>query len=132
MKTVISVYKNIESENEIYWNVEAGLSLYGFEVKKIRKNFPSIRKCYCSIINGSVFLKNLTNRDIQLLLHKKQIKKMYGLYSKTSRIIIIKELYDIRGKIKVDLCIAKKLSKFDKRKEIIKKDMKRRDKFHEF
>lgn len=123
MKTISKIKY---ADYDIIWSTEAGLNLMGTEVKHIRLRRPTINNCYCVIIRGSVFLKNLFDRLIPLLLHKNQIKKIVGLYSKTRRILIIDHLYDNNSYIKVNFVVGEKMQKEDKRKMLIKKDEKRR------
>jgi tmRNA-binding protein len=123
MKT-ISKIKYVDYN--VIWSREAGLSLMGTEVKYIRLYKPTINNCYCVIIRNHIFIKNLFDRLIPLLLHKSEIKKIVGLYSKTRRILIIDHLYDNKSYIKVNFVVGEKMYREDKRKILIKKEEKRR------
>lgn len=135
MEKKISVNKFPQEEYDFEYEVEAGIQLKSSEVKSIRKSKPSIRDSYCIVNKEEIFIKNLTlahaidkSRDKKLLLHKKQIKKINGLFSKKSMLIIIKELYEKNGLIKALICVGKKTSEIDKRAKIIKKDILLRSK----
>ena len=132
-KTTLSINKKIENEYEISWSVEAGLSLSGSQVKSIRNGHANISNAYGYFDSGSVFIKNLFSakeyESVRLLLNKSEIKRIIGLYSHDKRIIVFRELYDKRGKIKLELCVGERFTKHDHRRKLMEKDIRRQSKY---
>ena len=108
---------------------EAGISLVGTEVKSLRAGQVNLKDSYCSIKDGELFANgihispyekgNIFNRDPRrtrkLLMHKKEILKMFSLTSQKGYTLIPLSLYfkDSKVKVEVGLCRGKKL--YDKR-----------------
>ena len=118
---------------------EAGIELYGTEVKSIRKGGVNLKDSWCSIENGEMFVKgmhispyehgNIFNKDPirvrKLLLHKREIIKLLSLTKQKGYTLVPISLYFKSSKVKlsVGLCKGKKL--YDKREEEAKKAAKR-------
>ena len=118
---------------------EAGIALYGTEVKSIRAGGVNLKDAYCDIKDGEIFVKgmhispyeqgNIFNkdplRDKKLLMHKREIMKLHGLVSQKGFTLIPLSLYFSGSHVKVEvgLCRGKKL--YDKREDAAKRDMKR-------
>ncbi len=118
---------------------EAGIELVGTEVKSLRQGAVNIKDSYCSIDEGELFVTgmhispyekgNIYNKDPlrkrKLLMHKKEIIKLFSLVSKQGYSLVPISLYFKNSKIKmsVGLCKGKKL--YDKREDIAKRDAKR-------
>lgn len=114
---------------------EAGLELYGTEVKSIREGRVNLKDSWCHIKDGEIFAYgmhispyekgNIFNRDPlrpkRLLMHKKEINKLFGLMKQQGYAIIPLSVYFVRGraKLKIGLCKGKKL--YDKREDAAKK-----------
>ncbi|MDE7294456.1 MAG: SsrA-binding protein SmpB [Oscillospiraceae bacterium] len=114
---------------------EAGIELVGTEVKAIRGGGVNLKDAWCSIDNGELWVKgmhispydhgNIFNRDPmrvrRLLLHKKEISKLYGTLKQEGLTLIPISLYfkGSRVKVQVGLCKGKKLH--DKRDEMAAK-----------
>jgi len=108
---------------------EAGIELFGTEVKSVRAGQVNLKDSYCSIKDGEIFIVgmhispydhgNLFNkeplRDKKLLMHKKEILKLFGLVAQKGYSLIPLSLYFSKSKVKVELglCRGKKL--YDKR-----------------
>ncbi|MFC1835849.1 SsrA-binding protein SmpB [Thermodesulfobacteriota bacterium] len=119
--------------------MEAGISLLGSEVKSLRNGKANLIDAYGKIRNGEVFLveahishyshANLENheprRERKLLLHRRQIKKLVGKVAERGFSLIPLKLYFKRGKVKVDLALAKGKKAYDKRDALKKKDERR-------
>jgi SsrA-binding protein len=122
--------RNVSNEYDFEYQIEAGISLTGYEVKAIRNSSLSINEAYCFIHKSEVFIKNLnlqnSTRDKKLLLHKREIKRMIGIYSRTSFVIIPIKFYEKRGKFKLFIGIGKKTTEYDKRQKIKKKENERK------
>lgn len=118
---------------------EAGIELFGTEVKSIRQGRVNLKDAWCSIDNGEIFINgmhispyeqgNIFNRDPlrkkKLLMHKKEIHKLYGTIKQQGLTLIPLSVYFNKGKakIKVGLCKGKKI--YDKRDVAAKKEANR-------
>ena len=118
---------------------EAGIELFGTEVKSIRQGRVNLKDAWCSIDNGEIFVNgmhirpyeqgNIVNRDPlrkkKLLMHKKEIHKLYGTIKQQGLTLIPLSVYFNKGKakIKVGLCKGKKI--YDKRDVAAKKEANR-------
>ncbi len=108
---------------------EAGISLVGTEVKSLRSGQVNLKDSYCTIKNGEIFANgihispyeqgNIFNRDPRrtrkLLMHKREILKLFSLVSQKGYTLVPLSLYfkDSKVKVEVGLCRGKKL--YDKR-----------------
>lgn len=118
---------------------EAGIELYGTEIKSIRQGKVNLKDSFCSVDEGEMFvigmhvspyeMGNIFNRDPmrkkKLLLHKKEIMKLLGQSKEQGLSIIPLELYIRKGraKLQIGLCKGKKL--YDKRAVAAKRDAQR-------
>ena len=118
---------------------ESGIELFGTEIKSIRAGRVNLKDSFCSVDDGEMFvigmhispyeLGNRFNRDPlrkkKLLLHKKEIMKLFGESQQQGLSIIPLELYikNGRAKLSIGLCKGKKL--YDKRAVQAKKDANR-------
>ncbi len=118
---------------------EAGIELCGTEVKSLRAGKVNLKDSWCSIVDGEIFVNgmhispyehgNIFNRDPvrvrRLLMHKKEIMKLYGTVKQTGYSLIPLSLYfkGSRVKVQVGLCRGKKL--YDKRADMAAKSAKR-------
>ena len=121
-------------------NYEAGIALQGTEIKSIRSGRASIEESYASEEGGELYLINAyipeyqaggrdqheTRRPRKLLLHKKELAKMFNAVNREGMTIIPLSLYfNKRGMLKVDLGMAKGKSQYDKRQTDKARDWKR-------
>ncbi|MDO5399305.1 MAG: SsrA-binding protein SmpB [bacterium] len=136
---VIARNKKASHEYFILEKFECGIELFGTEVKSIRNGKINLTDAYASIDNGEVFVKgmnispfeqgNIFNRDPlrhkKLLMHKKEILKLYGQLKTQGYALIPLSVYlkGSRVKLELGLCKGKKL--YDKREDIAKRDAKR-------
>ena len=118
---------------------EAGVELFGTEVKSIRAGKVNVKESYCDIKDGEVFVVgmhispyeqgNVFNKDPlrpkKLLLHKREILKLFGLVSQKGYTLVPLQVYlsNSRVKIEIGLCRGKKL--YDKREDMARNDAKR-------
>lgn len=118
---------------------EAGISLYGTEVKSIRNGAVNLKDSYCSLKNGELFVigmhvspyekGNIFNReplrDRKLLMHKREIMKLGGLITQKGYTLVPLSLYFSGKNVKVEigLCRGKKL--YDKRDSAAEKQANR-------
>lgn len=118
---------------------EAGIALFGTEVKSLRAGAVNLKDSYCQIEGGEIFAVgvhispyeqgNIFNRDPlrdkKMLMHKREIMKLQGLVSRDGYTLIPLSLYFSGSHVKVEvgLCRGKKL--YDKRDAAIKKQADR-------
>ena len=118
---------------------EAGIELFGTEVKSLRVGGVNLKDSYCEVDSGELFALgvhispyeqgNIFNREPlrpkKLLMHKKEIMKLHGLVSREGYTLVPLSLY-FKGshvKMAVGLCKGKKL--YDKRESDAKRDANR-------
>ena len=118
---------------------EAGIELFGTEVKSVRAGTVNLKDSYCEIDRGELFALgvhispyehgNIFNKDPlrpkRLLMHKREIMRLAGLVSREGYTLIPLSLY-LKGshvKMALGLCKGKKL--YDKRDDIAKRDADR-------
>jgi len=118
---------------------EAGISLFGTEVKSIRAGKVSLREGYARIASGEAWLSgvyvapyesgNRWNhepvRDRRLLLHREEIGALSGKVKTRGLTLIPLRLYSRHGKVKVELGLARGKKLWDKRDSIADRDAKR-------
>ncbi|MCQ2472181.1 MAG: SsrA-binding protein SmpB [Clostridia bacterium] len=118
---------------------EAGIELFGTEVKSVRQGKVNLKDSWCNIVGGEIFANNMHisayehgnifNRDPlrvkRLLMHKKEINRLYGTVKQDGLALIPLSVYFVNGraKLKVGLCKGKKI--YDKRETAAKKDAAR-------
>lgn len=118
---------------------EAGIELCGTEVKSLRRNGANLKDSWCMIKDGEIFANNIhispyeqgnifncdPYRVRRLLMHKKEIMKLFGKIQQQSLTLIPLSLYFKNSHIKVEvgLCKGKKL--YDKRDTVAKRDAER-------
>ena len=118
---------------------EAGIELFGTEVKSIRAGTLNLKDSYCTVKNGELFVRgmhispyekgNIFNRDPdrprRLLMHKREILKLGAAVAQEGLALIPLSVYfkDSRVKVEVGLCKGKKL--YDKREADAKRQADR-------
>jgi SsrA-binding protein len=118
---------------------EAGMVLTGTEVKSLRQGRANLKDAYARIKDGEVFVYQLhiapypfayyDNHDPlrprKLLLHKNEIKRLYGKINEKGHTLIPLRIYFKNGKVKILLALAKGKRKYDKREAIRRRDEQR-------
>ena len=118
---------------------EAGIALKGTEVKALRAGKGQISDAFARVENDEVWLHNAhideyAYGNIQnhapkaprrLLLHKSEIRKLFGLASVKGNALFPLSFYWKNGKVKVQLGVGKGKQQYDKREDIKKRDMER-------
>ena len=118
---------------------EAGIALFGTEVKSLRAGAVNLKDSYCYIKDGEIFSTgvhispyekgNIFNKDPlrvrKLLLHKSQIQKLIGNSAEKGYTIVPLQVYFSNGRAKIEIGLAKGKKLYDKRQDIAKKDQKR-------
>lgn len=138
---IVSQNKKAYHDYFIEDTYEAGIELKGTEIKSIRKGSANLKDSYIRIKNGEAFLEgmhvapyeqgNIFNHDPlrtrKLLLHKKQITKLYKEVKESGMTLVPTKLYfgDKSSKIKVEVAVARGKKLYDKRQDMKAKDAKR-------
>ncbi len=118
---------------------EAGISLAGTEVKSLRQGKCSIKEAWVSVDNGEAYIcgmnispyekGNIFNKDPlrvrKLLLHKKEIMKLDQASQAQGYTLVPLEVYFKRGKVKIQIGLAKGKKLYDKREATAKRDQQR-------
>ena len=143
---IVAQNKKARFNYEILETYEAGIELKGTEVKSVRMSKVNISDGYVSIDNSEAYLKqvhispyeqgNIFNADPlrvrKLLLHKSEINKLIGETTLKGYTIIPLKVYLKRGKVKVEIGLARGKKLYDKRESLAKKDADRRMKLFFF
>ncbi|MEM7689989.1 MAG: SsrA-binding protein SmpB [Pseudomonadota bacterium] len=119
---------------------EAGLALQGTEVKALRAGQATIAESYAEVRDGEVWLVNSNipeyshgnrlnhepKRPRKLLLHEREINKMFGAVERKGMTLVPLSIYfNATGRAKVELALAKGKQAHDKRASIKDRDWKR-------
>ena len=135
----ITVNRKARYEYSIMQTWEAGIVLVGTEVKSLRQGKANLVDSYAKIVNGEVWLANLhiseytegninnhdPKRERKLLLNKSEIRKLIGNTKEKGLTLVPLRLYFKKGKVKVEIALAKGKKVYDKRKDIAKRDFER-------
>ncbi|ENY68675.1 SsrA-binding protein [Metamycoplasma auris 15026] len=137
MPKIIAKNKFAKSDYEIHSTYEAGISLLGWEVKSLRAQNVKINNAFCSISNkNELWLNNMhisqymlvkgdLDRSRKLLMHSKEILRIKNICDRFSLIIIPLSIYWSNNYIKLEIALAKRLRKYDKREKIKQEELKR-------
>ena len=119
---------------------EAGIVLEGWEVKAIRDNRVNLKEAYVIIQRGEIYLIGChitplgaasthirpdAIRTRKLLLHAEEISKLIGKVERAVYTLVPLEMYYVRGRIKLQIGLAKGKKQYDKRASEKEKDWKR-------
>lgn len=118
---------------------EAGIELKGSEVKSIKAGKISIKESFIRVINDEIFIMGMSvvpwtygsvynpneRRVRKLLLHKKEIIKIYEKVKIKGYTIVPLNVHLSKGYVKIEIAVAKGKKNFDKRDSIAKKDAER-------
>ncbi len=125
---------------EVLEKYEAGISLYGFEVKAVKRADGSLAGSFVKIRNEQAYLVNAyiapyqpantpkeydPYRERRLLLSKKELKYLAGKEREKGLTLVPVSMYNRGRKIKLEMVLAKGKKKHDKRQDIKKRDMER-------
>ncbi|MGF6905645.1 SsrA-binding protein SmpB [Fusobacterium sp. PH5-44] len=118
---------------------EAGVELVGSEVKSVKNGSVSIKEAFIRIIKGEIFIMGMSvvpwqfgsvynppeRRVRKLLLHKKEIKKLHEKVTQKGYTIVPLDVHLSKGKVKIEIALARGKKNYDKRESIAKKDAER-------
>jgi SsrA-binding protein len=135
------VVTNRKAQHDYFFldRYEAGIVLKGTEVKSLRQGGANLQDGYAIVRDGEVWLiglhispfekGNINNhdpkRDRKLLLHKKEIRKMFGKLSEQGLTLVPLKIYFRKNVAKVELAVARGKKSYDKREAIAKRDAER-------
>ena len=116
--------------------IETGIVLTGTEIKSIRNGKVNLKDSYANIKNGECYIYNMhispyehgnifnknPMRDRKLLLHKKEINKLFGMIKQKGYSLIPISIYFNGSFVKLELGIGKGKKLYDKREDLAKKD----------
>ena len=119
--------------------IEAGIELFGTEVKSIRMGKCSVKESFINIEKGEMFIYgmhispyekgNIFNKDSlrvrKLLLHKVEIRKLEAKVAEKGYTLVPLQVYFKGSLVKVEVGLARGKKLYDKRQDIAKKDQKR-------
>lgn len=119
--------------------LEAGLVLQGTEVKSIRARRVNLKDSYARVENNEVFLHNMhispyeqgnrfnhdPLRSRKLLLNRSEIRRLIGLTREKGMALVPLRLYFRRGKVKLELAVARGKKLYDKRRDLAERTAKR-------
>jgi SsrA-binding protein len=120
-------------------SIEVGLALAGTEVKSIRAGNVNLRDAYARAQDGEIWLWNAhiapfeqgnrwnhePRRPRRLLLHTREIGRLTRKATESGNTLVPLRLYDRRGKIKLELALARGKKQYDKRASIAERETKR-------
>lgn len=118
---------------------EAGIVLFGTEIKSIRQGRVNLKDSYCEFKDGELYIRgmhispyeqgNIFNRDPmrlkKLLLHKREIMSLFGKTKQDGLTLIPLSLYFNGSRVKVELGLCRGKKNYDKRDTIAKKEASR-------
>ncbi len=133
--------KNKKAYHEFFIDetVEAGIALVGSEVKSIRGGKANIKEAFVRIINNEAFIVGMhvspyekgsyfnqdPLRQRKLLLHRREIVKLYSLATQKGLTLVPLAVYLKQGKVKLEIGVARGKKLYDKRQSIAERDAQR-------
>jgi SsrA-binding protein len=135
------VAKNSKAFHEYFVEerFEAGIELFGTEVKSIRLGTLNLKDAWCSVKDGELWVRqmhispyekgNIFNKDPirprRLLMHKREIMRLFGKVKQDGYALIPLSVYFRGSLVKVEVALARGKKLYDKREDAAKKDAKR-------
>ena len=134
--TTVATNKKAYHEYFVVDSFEAGIELFGTEVKSVRQGKINLKDSWCNIKDGEMFVNgmhispydhgNIFNRDPmrsrRLLMHKKEINKLFAEVQQEGMTLIPLSAYFNRGRLKIQIGLCKGKHTYDKRATIAKRD----------
>lgn len=138
-RQIIAQNKKAQHDYFVLETYEAGIELFGTEVKSIRKGRVNLKDSWCSIDEGEIFVNgmhvspyeqgNIFNRDPmrvkRLLMHKREINRLFGVTKQQGLTLIPLSVYFLKGRAKIEVGLCKGKKNYDKRDVAAKKDAQR-------
>ena len=139
-RALITVNRKARHDYFVEETFEAGIALYGTEVKSLRAGGVNLKDSYCTIRDGEIFACGVhispyshggvwnvdTERRRKLLLHKRQILKLSQIAKEKGYSLIPLSMYfDENNRVKIQIGLARGKKMYDKRADMAKRDMDR-------
>ena len=136
----IALNKRARHEYHLEQRYEAGIALQGWELKAIRAGRANITEAYAVIRHGELFLFGaqitpliqasshvVTNdrRNSKLLLHRREIDKLFGMVNQKGHTCVALKVYWSHGRVKCEIALAKGKKLHDKRATLKERDYQR-------
>ena len=136
---VITVNRSARHDYFVLETFEAGIELFGTEVKSLRAGTVNLKDSYCRVEDGELFVYgmhvspyergNIFNRDPlrprKLLMHKREIARLLGQVTRDGCTLIPLSLYFSGSRVKVELGLCKGKKLYDKRESDAKRSAAR-------
>ena len=136
---IVAENRKARHDYHIHETYEAGIALTGTEVKSLRAGKANLKDSYAHVENGEMMISqmhispyeqgNIFNHDPmrkrKLLMHKKEILKLFGKTREKGYSLVPLKLYFTRGKAKLQIALATGKKNYDKRQDIAARDAKR-------
>lgn len=136
----IAANRQARHEYFVEESMEAGIELFGTEVKSLRNGGLNLKDSWCSFEKGELFVRqmhispyekgNIFNRDPlrpkKLLLHRKELNRLYGLVKQQQGLTLIPlQAYFKGSRVKIELVVCRGKKLYDKRADAAKRDAQR-------
>ena len=136
----IAANRQARHEYFVEESMEAGIELFGTEVKSLRNGGLNLKDSWCSFEKGELFVRqmhispyekgNIFNRDPlrpkKLLLHRKELNRLYGLVKQQQGLThITLQAYFKGSRVKIELGVCRGKKLYDKRADAAKRDAQR-------
>lgn len=136
---ILAQNKSAYHEFFIEEKIEAGIELFGTEVKSIRQGKVNLKESYCEIDGGQMFIHgmhvspyeqgNIFNKDPlrtrRLLLHKSEIMRLFGKVKQKGLTLVPLDVYLKGSLVKMTVALARGKKLYDKREDAAKRDARR-------
>ena len=138
--TVLTVNQKARFDYEILETYEAGIALFGFEVKSVQNGGANLAGSFVTIRGGEAWLLNAAIapyqsrntpagydpvRSRRLLLHKSELNALIGKTAQKGLTLVPLRVYTKGPRIKLEFALARRRKKYDKREMIKKRDIER-------
>ena len=139
MGQTVTVNRAARHEYFVVDTFEAGIELFGTEIKSVRNGSVNLKESWADIQNGEVYvygmhispyeMGNIFNKDPfrprRLLLHRKEIDRLQGRIKQEGFTLIPLSIYFKKQYLKVELGLCKGKKLYDKRETMAKRDARR-------
>jgi SsrA-binding protein len=137
---IVAMNRQARHDYHVLDTYDAGLVLRGSEAKSLRQGTVSLSDAYGEVIGSEVYLFSLhiapykhattgllsPKRKRKVLLHKREIKKLYGLITQRGNTLVpLKIYFNERGFAKVTIAVCKRKRLYDKKEKLLKKEIER-------
>ncbi|MBI5166907.1 MAG: SsrA-binding protein SmpB [candidate division NC10 bacterium] len=132
MEKVLCTNRKARHDYHIEETLEAGIALQGTEVKSLRAGKANLKDSYAGLEGGEVYLYNChispyeaasrfnhePLRTRKLLLHRREIQRLVGKVQEKGLTLVPLSMYLEKGKVKVELALARGKKLYDKREDL--------------